>query len=72
MTDLEFLKNASSWPHWPFLPMKKDFGTYAVVAQDAGGLYIIARDTNLFSDFKEAHFERITPEAIIAEGWIVD
>lgn len=72
MTDLDFIKTPTSWPHWPWLPVVKS-DMPAIVRINDKGFYQIARQKNMFEhNLTELDFEDITPEQIIEEGWRVD
>jgi hypothetical protein len=83
--DLEFMKHPDSWPNWPLLPIKhyapaEHQQDLAVVLVVGNGKYAIAKDANLFQladDLatgtpRNIQWEATTPEALVADGWVVD
>jgi hypothetical protein len=78
-TERDFIADTTNWPHWPFLPLKKPGALnmkgnsgFAVLLQVPLGKFQICRDVLLWAMPKDCHWEPITLDALIAEGWIGD
>ena len=78
MNDLEMMRRPHLWPQ-VFLPLKRaskrnkrPYMQTAVLNKIAKGKFEVAYDKTIFESLKSADFVPIDPEALIAEGWVVD
>lgn len=77
LEDIKFMKNSSSWPRWPLLPIKRRGNPSpecALLLADEGpvihkvDLYTVTEES-----IKTAPVERFDSfEAIVSAGWRVD
>jgi hypothetical protein len=77
ISDLEFMKDPTKWPMWPFLPLKNRGLRQASPDRPSVGLLTesgFLLGANLFDreSVAKANPQTITPEQLIALGWEVD
>jgi len=74
--DLEMIKNPDSWPQWPRLPIKRRTGEkrdkmeLAMLLESQGQFYI--GFGNIYAVMESREWRPVTPEQVIADGWIID
>jgi hypothetical protein len=81
--DLAKMRDTFTWPQWPLLPLKhatqrdaSGLRRLAVLIFTGGQDYRLAVDVNLFDSQTLSDgwntWPVVTPESVLADGWIVD
>lgn len=74
--DLEMITNPDLWPMWPYLPMKRRVDSSIpesgfFYSTSLRGNTVVFYEGNMITA-KSANKTDLTPEQVLAAGWIVD